>query len=110
MAIDNPVKDTRAEIVDNVFEALGFENPEEEMARCELVSKIFHIGDDRGLSDNELARLAGCTQKRMAQLRAIDFEDVTIDELCRYLVALGNDVRIVVAPKQEVGAHLSVVA
>jgi predicted XRE-type DNA-binding protein len=109
MTIDSKSSKLKAEIVDNVFEALGFDNPEEEMVRCELVSKIFHIGDDRGLNDKELARLAGCTQKRMAELRAIDFDDVTIDELCRYLVALGNDVRIVVAPKLEVGAHLSVV-
>ena len=108
MAIDNSPKKIEAEVVDNVFEALGFDNPEEEMARCELVSKILHIGDDRGLNDRELARLAGCTPKRMAQLRSVDFDDVTIDELCRYLVALGHGVRIVVEPELRTDAHLTV--
>lgn len=108
MAVNRKSNEIEAEIVDNVFVALGFDNPEDEMARCELVSKIFHIADDRSLNDKELARLAGCTQKRMAQLRAIDFDDVTIDELCRYLVALGHGVQISVAPISNQDAHLTV--
>lgn len=108
MAIDSKSSKIEAEIVDDVFVALGFDNPEAEMARCELVSRIFHIGDNRGLNDEELARLAGCPPKRLAQLRSIDFDDVTIDELCRYLVALGHGVRIFVEPELHAEAHLTV--
>ena len=108
MVVASKGKKIETEVVDNVFEALGFDNPEEEMVRCELLSKILHFGDDRGLSNKELARLAGSTQKRMAQLRAIDLEDVTIDELCRYLVALGHGVQISVASIPNQDAHLTV--
>lgn len=108
MAERNVPEPTKFEVVTNIFEALDLPYADEEMARCELVSKIFHIGDDRGLNDRELARLAGCTPKRMAQLRSIDFDDVTIDELCRYLVALGHGVRIVVEPELRTEAHLTV--
>jgi len=94
----------------NVFEALDLPNADAEMARCQMVSKILHVGDDRGLNNKELARLAGCPAKRIAQLRAIEFDDVTIDELCQYLVALGYDLRIEVVPKLEVDGHLSVVS
>ena len=44
----------------------------------------------------------------MAQLHAAEFDDVTIDELCGYLVALGHDVRIVVGHTGQAEAHLSV--
>lgn len=93
----------------SVFEALDLPNADAEMARCVLVSKLLHSGDDRGLSNKELARLAGCPAKRIAQLRAIEYDDVTIDELCRYLVALGYDIRIEVVPKLGGDGHLSVV-
>jgi hypothetical protein len=44
----------------------------------------------------------------MAQLHAVEFDDVTIDELCRYLVALGHGVKISVAPIPNQDAHLTV--
>lgn len=109
MASDSETNDIRAEIFDNVFEALGIENPEEEMVRCELVSQIFNIGRELDLQDEQLASRAGCTPQRMAQLRSVEFDDVTIDELCRYLVALGHGVQIVVGPRLEADAHLTTV-
>jgi predicted XRE-type DNA-binding protein len=74
---------TEFEVVRNIFEALDLPNAEGETARCELVGRIFKIGRDRNLSDRQLAELAGCTYERMAQLHAVEFDDVTIDELCR---------------------------
>ena len=99
---------TEAESFFKVFEAPGLENAEEELVRCELVGRIFRIGRERNLSDVELARLAGCPPERMAQLHAVEFDDVTIDELCRYLVSLGHGVHIVVGPQAQSDAHLTV--
>jgi predicted XRE-type DNA-binding protein len=99
---------TEFEVVRNIFEALDLPNAEGETARCELVGRIFKIGRDRNLSDRQLAELAGCTYERMAQLHAVEFDDVTIDELCRYLVALGHGVKISVAPIPNQDAHLTV--
>ncbi len=99
---------TEFEVVRNIFEALDLPNAEGETARCELVGRIFKIGRDRSLSDRQLAELAGCTYERMAQLHAVEFDDVTIDELCRYLVALGHGVQISVAPIPNQDAHLTV--
>lgn len=99
---------TEFEVVTNIFEALDLPNAEGETARCELVGRIFRIGRDRNLSDRQLAELAGCTYERMAQLHAVEFDDVTIDELCRYLVALGHGVQISVASIPNQDAHLTV--
>lgn len=96
------------EIVANIFEALDLPNADEETARCELVGRIFKTGRERHLSDQQLADLAGCTYERMAQLHAVEYDDLTIDELCRYLVALGHEVHISVAPVPIQDAHLTV--
>ncbi|MBX3176491.1 MAG: XRE family transcriptional regulator [Candidatus Hydrogenedentes bacterium] len=104
----NVPEPTKFEVVTNIFEALDIPNAEHETARCELVGRIFQIGRDRNLSDRQLAKMAGCTYERMSQLRAVDFDDVTIDELCGYLVALGHGIRIVVEPELRTDAHLTV--
>lgn len=101
-------KHTEFEVVTNIFEALDLPNADQETARCELVGRIVKIGRDRNLGDRELADLAGCTYERMKQLHAVEFDDVTIDELCRYLVALGYGVQIAVAPVPNQDAHLTV--
>lgn len=88
MAKGNREHRIEAETFTNVFEALDLENAEQEMARCELVGRIFRIGRERNLSDTELAELAGCSPERMAQLHAAEFDDVTIDELCGYLASV----------------------
>lgn len=108
MANGGAAKRIEAETIPNIFEALDLENAEEEMARCELAGRIFRIGRERSLTDDELGTLAGCPPERMAQLHAVEFDDFTIDELCRYLVALGHGVRIVVESAAENEAHLTV--
>lgn len=100
---------TSFEVVTNVFEALEIPNPDWEMARCELVGMILRISKERNLDNRKLARLAGCSIKRIRQLRAVEYDDVTIDELCRYLVALGHNVQIQVSPLPRTNAQLTVV-
>ena len=103
---DETENSIKAEEIDNIFDALDLENGEAEAARCALAGRIFGIGRERNLSDEALAKSIGCSTDRLAQLHAIEFDDFTIDELCRYLVALGHGVRIVVEPTEE--AHLTI--
>lgn len=98
----------KAETFSNVFDALDVEMADEEMARCELAGHIFRIGREQNLTNVALAERAGCPPERIAQLHNADFGDVTIDELCRYLVALGHGIRIVVAPAPQSDAQLTV--
>lgn len=100
---------TSFEVVSNVFEALEIPNPDWEMARCELVVLILRIAMEKNLDNRKLARLVGCSPRRIRQLRAVEYDDVTLDELCRYLVALGHHVQISVSPDPRSDAQLTVV-
>ncbi len=98
----------KSEPVYNVFEALGFVNVEEMTARANLASKIIGVVRVRGLSCEAAAELVGCAAVRIEQVCNADLDDFTIDELCRYLVALGQDVQIAVKPTADTEAHLCV--
>ncbi len=98
-----------SESIYNIFETLGLENAEALMAVSVLASKIVKAKEARGLSDTEAAELAGCTPMRIDQICRADLDGFTIDELCRYLVSLGQNVHIAVESSDASGAHLRVV-
>ncbi|MCF6284004.1 MAG: helix-turn-helix domain-containing protein [Candidatus Hydrogenedentes bacterium] len=99
---------SNSEPIHNVFDALGLEDAEETIAKCDLAVCIFRIGEERKLTDAALAEIVGCLPERMALLHATEVDDFSIEELSRYLVALGQNVRITVEPTRESEAHFCV--
>lgn len=93
----------------NVFDALGLENSEALIAVSVLASKIIKIIEARGLSDVQASEIAGCAPSRIDQICRAELADFTMDELCRYLVALGQNVSIAVESADASEAHLKVV-
>lgn len=91
----------------NVFADLGFAEPEEELARAELAHRIATIIEDQGLTLDAAAALMGIDQPEATALVRGHLERFSIELLVRCLMALGNDVDIVVYPAGVTG-HMRV--
>ena len=80
----------------NVFADLGFAEPEEELARAQLASRIQQIIKQRRLTQVAAARLMGVDQPKVSALLNGRLANFSSTRLMRLLTALGQDVEIVV--------------
>ena len=95
---------------DNVYADLGYAQPEEMRAKAELVFRLAHIIEERGLTQVQAAVLLGIPQPKVSALLRGQFSGFSLDRILRLLIALDNDVSIVVTPKGAERGHLRVVA
>jgi predicted XRE-type DNA-binding protein len=82
----------------NVFKDLGLPNAEEHMVKAQLVFKIDTIMKKRRLKQVEAAALFGIRQPDVSKMLRGDFRQFSVERLLRFLVALDQDVQIVVKP------------
>jgi predicted XRE-type DNA-binding protein len=82
----------------NVFKDLGIPNAEEHLVKAQLVFKIDTIMKDRGLKQAASADLLGIKQPDVSKMLRGDFKQFSVERLLRFLVALNQDVEIVVKP------------
>lgn len=94
----------------NVFKDLGVPNAEEHLIKAQLVYKIDKLMKARGLKQNEAAELFGVRQPDVSKMLHGEFRQFSVERLLRFLVALDQDVEIVVKPHRgrENGASLQV--
>jgi predicted XRE-type DNA-binding protein len=83
----------------NVFADLRVTNPEETLAKAELVRRISEIIDQRGLKQSEAAEVLGIDQAKVSALVRGRLSGFSTDRLFRFLNALGRDIEIVVRAK-----------
>ena len=83
---------------DNVFEDLGFDHPDEELAKAKLVVAIGQALRQRKLAQVQAAALLGIDQPKVSALLKGRYGGFSTDRLLRLLVALDRDVEIVVKP------------
>lgn len=79
-----------------MFPGFGSRDPEELLARAQLMGEIADIICRTGLTEADAARILGISEVRMAALVSGQVHEFTSDALFRYLNALGRDVEIVV--------------
>jgi predicted XRE-type DNA-binding protein len=84
----------------NVFKDLGVPNAEEHLVKAQLVSKIDKIMKQRHLKQAEAAVLLGVTQPDISKMLRGEFRQFSVERLLRFLVALDQDVEIVVKPRR----------
>ena len=86
----------------NIFADLGFEQPEEELAKAKLAVHIWKIIHDRKLTQTAAGKIMGLDQPKVSALLNGRLANFSSDRLMRFLAALGMDVDIVVrdAPKR----------
>jgi predicted XRE-type DNA-binding protein len=82
----------------NVFADIGAPNAEEHLIKAQLVYKIDTLMKQRGLKQVEAADLFGVKQPDVSKMLRGDFRQFSVERLLRFLVALGQDVEIVVKP------------
>jgi len=82
----------------NVFEDIGLPNPQEHLVKAQLVMKIDLLMQERGLKQAAAAALFGVRQPDVSKMLRGDFRQFSVERLMRFLVALGQDVEIVVKP------------
>src|ERR1700684_922493 len=85
----------------NVFKDLGLPNAEEHLIKAQLVYKIDTILKRRRLKQLEAAALFGIRQPDVSKLLRGDFRQFSVERLLRFLVALDQDVQIVVKPHHD---------
>jgi len=85
----------------NVFKDLGVPSAEEHLVKAQLVFKIDTIMKDRGLRQVETADLLGIRQPDVSKMLRGEFRQFSVERLLRFLVALDQDVQIVVKPHHD---------
>ena len=82
----------------NVFKDLGIPNAEEHLVKAQLVFKIDCIMKSRGLKQAEAARILRIKQPDVSKMLGGEFRQFSVERLLRFLVALDQDVEIVIKP------------
>jgi predicted XRE-type DNA-binding protein len=82
----------------NIFADIGLPNAEEHLVKAQLVYKIGRLMKARKLRQIDAAKLFGVKQPDVSNMLRGDFRQFSVERLLRFLVALGQDVEIVVKP------------
>lgn len=85
----------------NVFKDLGVPNADEHLVKAQLVFKIDSIMKERRLKQVEAAALFGVRQPDISMMLRGEFRQFSVERLLRFLVALDQDVEIVVKPHRD---------
>ncbi len=86
---------------DNVFADAGVPDAEEHLVKAQLMYKIDALLKARGLKQAEVADLLGIRQPDVSKMLRGNFRQFSVERLLRFLVALGQDVDIVVRPPRD---------
>ena len=93
---------------DNVYEDLGFKNPEEWATKARIATKILHLIEERGLTQKQAGEILGIAQGRVSNLRRGQFDKFSVEKLLSFLNSLDQDVDIIIRPKVQETASVQV--
>lgn len=96
----------------NVYKDLGFEHPEEELAKSRLASMIYDIIEERRLTQVEAAGILGIDQPKVSSLKNGRLGGFSYERLFSFLRKLDRDIEIVVRErsKNQPAAEISISA
>jgi len=93
---------------ENVYEDLGFKNPQEWATKARIATKIFRLIEERGLTQKQAGEILGIAQGRVSDLRRGQFDKFSVEKLMSFLNSLDQDVDIVIRPKAQETAGIQV--
>ena len=85
----------------NVFKDIGVPNAEEHFIKAQLVFKIDALLKKRGMKQVDAAKLFQVRQPDISEMLRGEFRHFSVERLLRFLVALDQDVAIVVKPHRD---------
>ena len=91
----------------NVFADLGFERPEEELLKAQLVREIRDILKRRKLTQEKAAELLGLKQPDVSALITGRVHKFSLERLLRCVRRLDRDVVMVIRPKRSASGKSS---
>lgn len=91
----------------NIFKDMGLPNPDENLAKARIASMIYDIIESRDLTQKKAGDILGVSPPKISALRNGRLEGFSIERLFAFLRALDQDVEIVVRPKRDHEAKLS---
>ena len=89
----------------NVFADLGLPGAESHFVKAQLVARMMEIMKARKLSQTAVAVITGISRPDVSNLIRGRLRGYSIDRLVGFLVALDQEVEIIVKSKQESHAH-----
>lgn len=92
----------------NVFKDLGFDRPDEELAKSDLAIQISKIIQQKGWTQKKAAGVLGIDQPKVSALKNGRLGGFSIERLLSFLRALDRDIDIVVRPKIDDVAQIQV--
>jgi predicted XRE-type DNA-binding protein len=93
----------------NIFQDLGFPNPEREQLKARLTLQIYRLVKDRKLTQAEAGKILGIQQPHVSGLMRGQSGAFSVERLMDFLTALGQDIEITVRPTRKVHGEVSVV-
>ncbi len=93
----------------NVYADLGYANAEEMQLKAQLAMVIHNILQERGLTQQQAARILGMTQPKLSNLLRGQFRGISEAKMLDCLTRLGRDVDIVVGKAQTILGTMKVV-
>ena len=91
----------------NVFQDLGFPNPEREQVKARLTLQIYRLIKGRGLTQAAAGKILGIKQPHVSGLMRGQSGNFSVERLMDFLTALGQDVEITVRPARREQGELS---
>ena len=85
----------------NIFADLGFSNASEKLAKVKLASLIYDLISERQLADEEVAIILTIDVSQVTNLKNGRLSGFSLEKLLGFLVALGQNIYIMVSPKAE---------
>ena len=85
----------------NVFKDIGIPNAEEHLVKAQLVFKIDAIMKKRRLKQVDAADLFAIREPDVSKMLRGEFRQFSVERLLRFLVALNQDVEIIVRPHRD---------
>jgi|SRR5271166_576766 len=87
--------------VSSAYADLGFPDADAMLLKAQLVVKIAEILHQRGLTQQEAARILGLTQPKLSKMLRGQFRGISEIKMMDCLVRLGREVKIVIGTKRE---------
>lgn len=85
----------------NIYQDLGFENPEEWQAKARLASEILKNIQSHGWDGAEASSRLGVSEDEVSNIQQGQFDRFTIDWLTRRLMKLERNITITVEPRMD---------
>ena len=88
---------------ENIFADLGLPDAETHFLKAQIVSEIYHLSNERKLTQTQTGRLMGISQPEVSRLFKGNFREYSVERLMGFLTAFDRDVEIVVRPRKKGG-------